>query len=49
MAPGEIGMGAHGRQERLAKAFVAPRPAEGRDGLVEGIDGPPILALGLVG
>ena len=39
----------HGGQGRLAEALVAPRPVEGRHGLPEAVDRPPIVALGLVG
>jgi len=37
------------RRENQAEALVAPRPIEGRYGLPEAVDRPPIVALGLVG
>jgi len=48
MALGEVGTGAHGRQESLAKALMAPRPLEGYHGLPEAVDRPRIVALSSV-
>ena len=49
MAPGEPGTGVHGGQDDLTEALVAPCPLEGRHGLLEAVDRPTIVALGLVG
>ena len=49
MAPGEVGTGGHGGQDELTEALVAPRPVEGRHGLLEAVDRPTIVALGVVG
>src|SRR5215831_19886903 len=49
MAPGESGTGNHGRQVGEAEALVAPCPVEGRHGLPQAVDGPPIVTLGIVG
>jgi len=48
MAPGEVGAGEHGGQENPAEKLVAPCPLQGRYGLPESVDRPPILALGLI-
>ena len=49
MALGEVGTGQHGGQLGLTEALAAPRPVEERRGLLEAVDGPPIVALALVG
>src|SRR5262249_61435201 len=49
MACGESGTGEHGGQEALTEAFVMPSPLEGRHGLPEILNRPPIVALGLMG
>ena len=49
MAPGEHGTRVHGRHDDLTEALAALRPIERRHSLPEGIDRPPILALGVVG
>ena len=49
MARGESGTGEHGGQEDLTEALVAPSPLEGRYGLPEILDRPPVIALGLIG
>jgi hypothetical protein len=48
MALGEVGTRYHGGQEELTEALAAPRPVEGRHGLPEAVDGPPIVTLGPV-
>ena len=49
MARGEAGTGVHGGQDDLTEALVVLRPLEGRHGLPEAVDRPPIVALGVVG
>jgi hypothetical protein len=49
LAGGEAGMGDHRGQDILAEALVAPRPLQGRRGLLVEVDRPPTVALGLIG
>jgi hypothetical protein len=49
MAPGEVGTGEHRRQDNLAEALAVPRTSEERHGLPEAVDGPTIVALGMIG
>jgi hypothetical protein len=49
MTQGEVGTGLHSGQKNLAEALAAPHPVEGCHGLPEAVDGPTIVALGLVG
>jgi hypothetical protein len=45
MAPGEVSMGGHGRQDNPAQTFVVLRTFEGHHSLPEAVDRLPILAL----
>jgi hypothetical protein len=49
IALGKEGTGEHGGQDHPAEALTAMRPVEGRHGVPEVVDRPPIVALGLVG
>src|SRR5262249_22119610 len=49
MAPGESYMGAHTRQEDLTEALAPLRRVGSCHALPKAVDGPPIVALGLVG
>jgi hypothetical protein len=48
MARGQVGTAAHGGQVDLTEALVAPLPRKGSHGLLEAVDRPSILTLGLV-
>ena len=49
MARGEVGTGIHRGQISLPEALLTLRPVEGCHRLPEAVDGPMIVALGLVG
>jgi hypothetical protein len=49
MALGEVGTGAHGRQESLAEVLVTLRPLHGRHHLYVAVDRPRIVALSHAG
>jgi len=49
MAPGEPARDEHGGKDKLTEALAAPCSLEERRGLLEVIDGPTIVTLGLVG
>jgi hypothetical protein len=48
-AEGELVTGVHGGQDDLTEALVPLHPLEDCHGLPKAVDGPPIVALGLVG